>query len=396
MSGAQQQTRAIAARSTDLRFTISEEMTLTSVADVFVKSGLFKDVRDQAQAMVKVLAGREMGLEPVEAMMSLYVVSGRVGIYAEALAAKVKAAPDMNYRVLEHTDQICSIQFKELVNGAWEECGPPSTFTADDAKRAGTQNMAKFGRNMLFARAMSNGFKWYCPHLKVPGMLTAEEIEDIPADDAPSPGAAALNEALEVFDTPTQPQAVEQAPDPTPAQEDGAGTSTTPPGPEPEGSDRPTLDAYRRLCAGYKAHLGEDAYHALLTPFSSDDSGKSNTVPPEAWERALVALHAACSTGAPEDAPFPKRETWAEALAMKKGDLAEGIEGLEIALHGDAWKTLRQPKAEAYLGDNWAVPKEALVTPLRVYHARLSDLAWQSQEAKQDADDLFGVEGGGA
>ena len=31
------------------------------------------------------------------------------------------------------------------------------------AVKAGTKNMDKFPRNMLFARAMSNGQKWYCP-----------------------------------------------------------------------------------------------------------------------------------------------------------------------------------------------------------------------------------------
>ena len=191
-------TRAIATRSTQLLFTIREEMALTTVADVFVKSGLFADAQSQSVAMVKILAGREMGMEPVQSMMELYVVHGRIGMYAEAMASKVKASGKYRYRVLEHTDEVCSIQFFERVDGEWEECGPSSIFTAADAKRAGTQNMGKFPRNMLWSRAMSNGFRWYCPDMKLAGMETPEENEMLgpPRGDGVSSGAAALEAAL--------------------------------------------------------------------------------------------------------------------------------------------------------------------------------------------------------
>jgi hypothetical protein len=38
-----------------------------------------------------------------------------------------------------------------------------SDFYEARRRKAGTQNMDKFGRNMMFARAMSNGVKWFCP-----------------------------------------------------------------------------------------------------------------------------------------------------------------------------------------------------------------------------------------
>ena len=42
-----------------------------------------------------------------------------------------------------------------------------SAFSIDDAKKAGLagDNWRKYPRNMLFARAMSNGVKWYCPNV---------------------------------------------------------------------------------------------------------------------------------------------------------------------------------------------------------------------------------------
>jgi hypothetical protein len=51
-----------------------------------------------------------------------------------------------------------------------------SEFTLADAKKAGTQNLEKFARNMLFARAMSNGVRWYCPDVFDSPVYTPEEL----------------------------------------------------------------------------------------------------------------------------------------------------------------------------------------------------------------------------
>ncbi|NBO17384.1 MAG: hypothetical protein EBV07_00610 [Proteobacteria bacterium] len=52
-----------------------------------------------------------------------------------------------------------------------------STFTIEDAKKAGTKNTDKFPRNMLFARAMSNGVKWYTPDVFAGPVYVPEEME---------------------------------------------------------------------------------------------------------------------------------------------------------------------------------------------------------------------------
>lgn len=236
------ETRAIATRATELTFTVKEEMSLTDLAGVFYRSGMFSDIKDITGAMVKVLAGREMGLEPVQSMMSLYIVHDRIGIYAEALASKIKDDPNSRYKILEHTDEVCSIMFYERIDGAWEECGPPSTFTAADAKKAGTQNMGKFPRNMLFSRALSNGFRWYTPHLKLARLYTPEELEEVVANeigvDGQSQKTAQLEEALE-FEVGAdegdkvekKAEAQEEAPTaaedhPTPASDESSQTAT--------------------------------------------------------------------------------------------------------------------------------------------------------------------------
>jgi hypothetical protein len=87
------------------------------------------------------------------------------------IAARIKASGKYNYRVVEMSDQVCRIAFFEQ----GDQIGV-SEFTLADARKAGTQNLDKFPRNMLFARAISNGAKWYCPDLFITGVYVPEEM----------------------------------------------------------------------------------------------------------------------------------------------------------------------------------------------------------------------------
>jgi hypothetical protein len=132
------------------------------LGDVLARSGMFADARQGAQAVVKILAGREMGFGEIAAMTGIHVINGRVSVGANLMASAVKKSGKYDYRVLEMSEQTCSIEFFQKEAGKWESLGK-SAFTAADAKKAGTKNMDKYARNMLFARAMSNGVRWYCP-----------------------------------------------------------------------------------------------------------------------------------------------------------------------------------------------------------------------------------------
>src|SRR4029450_4198771 len=99
-------------------------------------------------------------------------------------AAGVKASPKYDYHVLELTDEVCAIRFLE----AGEVIGE-SVFTMEDAKRAGLdkQNPTyhSYPRNMLFARAMSNGVAWYCPDVTM-GRVYGEG--ELGGEESPVPG----------------------------------------------------------------------------------------------------------------------------------------------------------------------------------------------------------------
>jgi len=159
---------------------------LQQLGKALAASGYFQDAETISKAIVKVLAGREMGFGPIAAMTGIHIIKGRPSIGANLMAAAVKAHPRYNYRVTAMGDDRVTIAFFE--DG--KPCGE-SMFTAQDATKAQTQNMNKFPRNMLFARAMSNGVRWFCPDVFMGNTVytpdeLGESVDDTGVVDVPS------------------------------------------------------------------------------------------------------------------------------------------------------------------------------------------------------------------
>lgn len=148
-----------------------------SIGETFYKSGMFADIKSAQQAVVKIMAGAEMGISPFQAMSGIHIIQGKPTIGAGLMASRVKASGKYNYKVTEMTDKVCTIDFLE----GGQSIGT-SSFTIEDAKKAGTKNLDKFPRNMLFARAMSNGVRWFCPDIYEGPVYVPEEMESITED----------------------------------------------------------------------------------------------------------------------------------------------------------------------------------------------------------------------
>lgn len=164
------------------------ELDPVSIGRIMALSGLFPDITRVSQAVVKVLAGRELGIGPFAAMSDIHIIEGKPVVGARILAALVRQSPVYDYRVVEWTNERCAIEF--FRHG--EKLEPTVTFTEDDAARAGLDqptrsgkpsNHMKFPRNMKFARAMSNGVGLHCPDVTAgapvytPDELGAEDAE---------------------------------------------------------------------------------------------------------------------------------------------------------------------------------------------------------------------------
>lgn len=152
---------------------------LARVGDVFVKSGFFADTRDAAQAIVKVMAGQELGFAPIASMTGVYIVKGKVSLSANLIAAAVKRSGRYTFRVRKHDAQVCEIEFFELDKAGNKESVGISSFSMQEAAQAQLASSAtwkNFPRNMLYARAMSNGAKWYCPDVFGGPVYTPDEL----------------------------------------------------------------------------------------------------------------------------------------------------------------------------------------------------------------------------
>lgn len=172
---------------------------LQTIGQVFVKSGFFAETRDAAQAIVKIMAGAELGFPKIASMTGVYIVKGKVSLSANLMAAAIKRSGKYNYRIRQLDDKGCKIEFFEDGQSVGF-----SDFTRADAQNAGlagSDTYKKFFRNMSFARAMSNGAKWYCPDIFGGPIYTPEEL-----------GATVDGETGEVIEMPVESVEVEVEP----------------------------------------------------------------------------------------------------------------------------------------------------------------------------------------
>lgn len=144
--------------------------TIQRTAKLLAASGYFATTGDgitsMAQVASKILAGRELGFGPFAAVNGIHIIQGKPTVGANLMAAAVRAHPRYDYKVKTLTDKACVLEFYDGGQLAGE-----SSFTVEEAATAELSTgkngatWKKFPRNMLFARAMSNGVRWYAPDI---------------------------------------------------------------------------------------------------------------------------------------------------------------------------------------------------------------------------------------
>ena len=182
------------------------ELDAITLGQIFARSRLFPDIERVSQAVVKILAGRELGIGPFAAMSDIHIIDGKPVVGARILAALVRASEHYDYKVVEWTHERCTLAFSR--DG--QQLEPLVSFDEDDAKRAGLDrptrngrpsNHTRYPRNMKFARAMSNGVALHCPDLTAgTAVYTPDELE-VDDPDADTPPTEPAVEAEVVDDT---------------------------------------------------------------------------------------------------------------------------------------------------------------------------------------------------
>ena len=180
-----------------------------------------KDTIDTATAcaFMRIQFGAELGFGPMSSLANVHLIEQPGGgVKPSPSAAMIAArliATGNGYSVVELSSEACELDFGAGPNGNPRM----SRFTLEDAKTAGLRftsfgkngkpgkptNWSKFPRNMLFARALTNGAKWYHPEMFGGAVYTPDEISTgIAAEDAPLPAIVVASE-----DAPTDPIMVE-------------------------------------------------------------------------------------------------------------------------------------------------------------------------------------------
>jgi len=155
---------------------------ISKAANALQKSGYFKDVTSEAQAIVKVMAGAELGLPPFASMTGIHIIQGKPALGSNVIATLIDNDPRYDYKVKKHDAKECVIDFYR--NG---ELHGTSNFTIEEAQTAGltnNPNWKKFPSDMLFARAITRGARRFTPGIfggspiYTPEELGAEVDED--------------------------------------------------------------------------------------------------------------------------------------------------------------------------------------------------------------------------
>lgn len=156
---------------------LSQWEVMNQIAQNAVKAGIYPRLTSVPDGIARILAGREMGLGPSASLANLYVVNGRVGMGAALVGALIKRSERYNYVVKTLSDTLAEVEFSER----GEPIGT-STFSMADAQKAGVLDRRDspwnhYPRNMLLARAITNGARWYCPDVFHGSIYTQEELD---------------------------------------------------------------------------------------------------------------------------------------------------------------------------------------------------------------------------
>lgn len=182
------------------------------IAKAFVASGMFGEDMDKiSKGITKIMAGQELGLAPFASMRAVHVIEGNATLSANTMAGMVKSSGRYDYDIKKKELDGCTIEFFEMRAGKRTKIGTES-FDIDEARMAGMfdpeceeaplkhnirkitmykkgggswqkdgcnckANWKNYPKAMMFARAISNGVRTYCPDV-FSGMLvyTPDEL----------------------------------------------------------------------------------------------------------------------------------------------------------------------------------------------------------------------------
>lgn len=187
---------------------------LSEVSSLIFNSHAYADIKSKEAAAVKIMAGLEHGFSAMQSLSLIDFIQGKPDLNAHAKATKINSSGKYRLNIKELTNKNCTIEVERKNGDKWESASTQS-FSWEDAVKAGyttgpnKHNYDKIPRNMLFARCVSNIFRWVTPELRNMRLdrvqeFAAQELEDeLAGETAPTaapPQAAAEPEVVDYID----------------------------------------------------------------------------------------------------------------------------------------------------------------------------------------------------
>jgi len=146
-------------------------------------------LKTEGEVAAAIIAGRELGLQPMTALRSIYLVNGKVGLSADMQLALMKRAGIRHEWIADGSD--CkAARLKLERNGDRPYI---QSYTIEDADRAGLLRNPTWKAHtpaMLRARCVSSAGRAYAPDV-LSGVYVPEELELFAVSSLPAAEAAA-------------------------------------------------------------------------------------------------------------------------------------------------------------------------------------------------------------
>ncbi|MEM9072847.1 MAG: hypothetical protein AAGE52_30350 [Myxococcota bacterium] len=153
-----------------------------NLAKVLIKSRLLPShIQQASDAVLLILTGAELGLQPMEAIRELYAFDGKVGMSAHAMMARLARA-GVTWVWEESTDEKAVLRLKRP---GWDD--HVESFSIQQAQKAGLTSKGvwqKHPAKMLRARAETGGARAIAPDLLGGSIYGMDEIREIESVDA--------------------------------------------------------------------------------------------------------------------------------------------------------------------------------------------------------------------
>lgn len=188
-----------------------EMMVYHTMAEQAVSSKMYKGIGEKAGVMMIMLAARELGIPPMQALNGgLNIIQGKVEISARMMNALIRKSGHQ-ISVKENSDTICTLTGKRCDTGEVLTV----SFSIADAQKAGLVKAGggwtKFPKDMCFARALSRLARQLFSDVigigYVEGEIKASDVEIIVPEEIPMEihdnserEAEELQKLLDLFD----------------------------------------------------------------------------------------------------------------------------------------------------------------------------------------------------